>query len=260
MNIQHITIVLFFWTVCTGFQLTGMDPFYQTALVDAAASGNREQVQALWHFNEQLYRYTHAAEPALLAASEHGHHHIVNFLIANGVDTRTHSDRALYNAAEVGSSELVSILYDIIHADMMRTFDPEQKEIDQQAIDSAYIQAASYGQLHIVVQLHDKASSPALHTRALRNAAFNGHAAVVTHLIQQGTIFHAYAELSLEDTPLHAAALNGHTHIVRLLLDDQTSADELNDALLAAKYGKHYDTISALSVHGITLSGKRPSH
>lgn len=252
--------LFFFAMLVIGSHSTGMTPIDSHIFISAAAEGNLEQLTQLWHQHAELYRYTHTDEQALLEASEHGHNHIILFLIANGVDARTHRDRALYNAAETGNVSLMRILLPIVSAECSAYKSKKQAERAQAAIDHAYTLAAYHSHFSIVKLLYPAIMSSSVHALALRNAAFCGSTDIMLYLLEHQTSVHPHASLPIIDTALHAAALNGHAHAAQLLLDEQTNAEELSDAILAARNGKHDETVALLCAHGINLSGKRPNH
>ena len=79
---------------------------------------------------------------------------------------------------------------------------------------------------------------------ALRWASRNGHTEIVKLLLEAGADVHAK-----NDGPLRLASENGHTEVVKLLLDAGTNFHADNKALRWARRKGHTEVVKLLKAH-----------
>lgn len=90
-------------------------------------------------------------------------------------------------------------------------------------------------------------------TDAIKYAAMSGDLEKVRALIRKKTDL-VFSKDEQENTPLHWAALNGHKHVVELILSEKTEINARNiggwTPLHMATYNGHEDVARILSQHG----------
>ena len=117
------------------------------------------------------------------------------------------------------------------------------------ALNQALINSSGTGQISMVKRLLALGVAPS--DDALGRAAYNGHTAVVRTLLQAGANPSAANEIN--ETALMYASENGHTEVVRLMLaygaDPNAGCREM-DPLTVARVGKHTEIVKLLKQAG----------
>ncbi|MCP4581678.1 MAG: hypothetical protein GY839_08645 [candidate division Zixibacteria bacterium] len=106
---------------------------------------------------------------------------------------------------------------------------------------------------HDLIKSRDSAGKVALH-----HAAYNGHDAVVSHLLDEGADINARSNQN--STPLHGAAFYGHDNTVKLLIGRGIDVNLANSygytPLLSASAGGHLEIVKMLIAAGADKSAK----
>ena len=117
------------------------------------------------------------------------------------------------------------------------------------ALNQALINSSGTGQISMVKRLLALGVVPS--DDALGRAAYNGHTAVVRTLLQAGANPSAANEIN--ETALMYASENGHTEVVKLMLaygaDPNAGCREM-DPLTVARVGKHTEIVKMLKQAG----------
>jgi len=117
------------------------------------------------------------------------------------------------------------------------------------ALNHTLINSSSTGQISMVKRLLALGVAPS--DDALGRAAYNGHTAVVRTLLQAGANPSAANEIN--ETALMYASENGHTEVVKLMLaygaDPSANYREM-DPLTVARVGKHTEIVKLLKQAG----------
>jgi ankyrin repeat protein len=205
------------WILAYGADIEAKDPFRTTALVHFSYAGNYEAVKSLLEQGPDVDSRGPDG-PALFGAASKGFNKIVELLLAKDVDVNATGSRgatALGNAALAGHTSTVKLLL-------------AQPKIKLDVTNSA-------------------------HFTALADACTHSHEGVAIALIQAG------AGLEIVDSfgygPLHSAALNGATNIVKELLQRSCinvqwrGRDGWTALAEAARHG-HEEIVELLLDHG----------
>jgi ankyrin repeat protein len=239
-------------------------PTRRTALSVAAHCGNTELVDLLLKNNaDSSTRDMHGSTPLHLASSR-GHYDVVELLLKDGttVETPNHSSQtALWLAADGCHSKVVELLVKC------------GARIDTRASDqlTPLHNAAKSGERDMAALLlkcgsHIE-SREAYSKTALHYACENGHLNVAELLLDKG----AYINSLGKDlaTPLICAAANGHLQIVELLVRRKASLqahdrEKANALHWASKHGHtklvEYFLKSKLSIQEKDAEGMTPLH
>lgn len=209
----------------------------ESALHVACEKGDLEMVEVFLKedFNINYVTTTSLKSPLHLAATE-GHRELVRYLLNNGADVdklNITGESALYLAGKHGHLDIVEDLLE-----RGASLYPVEKECAEGFYPPLYMAAADGDSAFVALLLDKGAKVNQVCNNGetpLHVACGKGHYEVVKTLLSSGANINratVVRENQLSDTALFRAASNGHSNIVKLLLDHLAEFDWPN------KYGE----------------------
>lgn len=173
---------------------------------------------------------------ALHTTSGKGHLDVIKELVNNGVSLEANDCYSLKAASENGHLHIVEFLLD-------RSLDPNTLQISQDCITDSLKRSAEHGYVKIAELLLDRGADPSVgRYEPIRLAAANGHISTVKMLVKYGC------------DGLYGATENGHTEIVRILLDNWQFSELIKSCALCRALEKGLKEIAdILTDHGATI-------
>lgn len=221
----------------------------ESALHVACEKGDLEMVEVLLKedFNVNYVTAISLRSPLHLAATE-GHRELVRFLLDNGADIdklNITGESALYLAGKHGHLDIAEDLLE-----RGANLNPVEKECAESVYPPLYMAAADGNSAFVTLLLDKGAKVNQVCNNGetpLHVACGKGHYEVVKILLSRGANINRATVVrgnQLSDTALFRAASNGHSTIVKLLLDHLAEFDWPN------KYGE-------TPLHAACMSGDR---
>ncbi|KAH7154419.1 ankyrin repeat-containing domain protein [Fusarium sp. MPI-SDFR-AT-0072] len=194
-------------------------------------------------------------QSAIQASSQGGHEDIVLYLIGDGatIDFEEDYEQAIQMATEYG---FIKVIDQLLKPEFKRFMDKETPD----KIKMRLTKAIKGGQMFVLQRQLSKASSDAKSTfpkDAVAIAALNGHTDIVKYLLEQGLDIEAEGQFG---TPLHSACLMNHKSTVEELLQrgaNVNTEERKGNALYVAAVKGHADIVRILLEDGADIHQKR---
>lgn len=238
----------------------------KTVLILAAEQGHLEMVKLLVASGADVDLSDRPGKrfgkTPLMYAADYGHSEVVKFLLSSGATVDAQDKRgqtALFYAvvSDTANPESVEAL-------LKNGADPHKKNWDDTPFEIAAYVDGKIAKLVLEAD-RDNEDSPkrrAARAEMLDAAAYDGNAALVRSLIQEGIDVNQPAEEG-DSTPLMTAAMAGKETIVQLLIaagaDVNKGSDSGETALIKAAYWGHIDVVKLLISAGADVNARTKS-